>query len=277
MAMTYGGVNYYPITVSLFDEIPMGLTEAKFGMKGIAAAMKLLCKIYKENGYYLLWGKETCTLFTSKVGKEINEEEMQGIVDILLDKGFFNKESYEKYQILTSEEIQKVWLEATKRRKRDLSSLPYMLVKSDKDDDNGRDGNSNKGRECMQNPSNCIQDVANSPKSADNFRQSIVKQNKALPPLTPQGENGGMTSETSSLEIPGYAYNKQTHNMEGLLLTLDQLHIIDPNDVKSILRLSDYGRLGGYVWKIISSARWSMVASKGPYIISALRKGKNRG
>ena len=51
MAMTYGGIQYYPISVILFDEIYMGLIEARYGMKGIAIAMKLLCKIYKENGY----------------------------------------------------------------------------------------------------------------------------------------------------------------------------------------------------------------------------------
>ncbi|MCO7112702.1 DUF4373 domain-containing protein [Bacteroides uniformis] len=30
----------------------MELVEARFGLKGTAAVMKLLCKIHKENGYY---------------------------------------------------------------------------------------------------------------------------------------------------------------------------------------------------------------------------------
>lgn len=128
MAMTYGGIQYYPISVILFDEIYMGLIEARYGMKGIAIAMKLLCKIYKENGYYLLWGEEQCALFTNKVGKDACEEEMQGIVDILVEKGFFDKQSYEKQHVLTSIEIQKVWLEATKRRKRGGYSLPTLYI-----------------------------------------------------------------------------------------------------------------------------------------------------
>ena len=44
MAMTYGGIQYYPISVGLFDEGPKEMTEAKFGMKGTAAVMKLLNK-----------------------------------------------------------------------------------------------------------------------------------------------------------------------------------------------------------------------------------------
>lgn len=132
MAMTYGGMLYFPFKVSFMDEVPIELAEAKFGLKSTAAIMKLLCKIHKENGYYLKWDEEQCLLFTNKAGKDINEQEMQGIVDILVEKGFFDLKTYREQQVLTSIEIQKVWLEATKRRKRDLPSLPYMLVKAGK-------------------------------------------------------------------------------------------------------------------------------------------------
>lgn len=182
MAMSYGGIQYYPISVVLFDEIYMGLIEAKFGMKGIAIAMKLLCKIYKENGYYLQWGEEQCTLFTNKAGKDVNEEEMQGIVDILVEKGFFDKESYESHRILTSIEIQKVWLEATKRRKRgEIASLPYILVKTeteDKKETKGDKGDKETG--CIQNTQNRIQDVTGSTENAGNSGQSIVEYSKEI-------------------------------------------------------------------------------------------------
>ena len=48
-----------------------------------------------------------------------------------------------------------------------------------------------------------------------------------------------------------------------------------PKEIKSILKLSNYGKLGGYVWKVISNARWSTVDSKGAYLISSLRKERN--
>lgn len=53
MAMMYGGMLYFPLKVNLFEEIAVELVEARFGLKGTAAVMKLLCKIHKENGYYL--------------------------------------------------------------------------------------------------------------------------------------------------------------------------------------------------------------------------------
>ena len=86
----YGGMLYFPLKVNLFEEIAVELVEAKFGLKGTAAVMKLLCKIHKENGYYLKWNAEQCTLFTNKAGRDINEQEMQGVVDILVEKVFFD-------------------------------------------------------------------------------------------------------------------------------------------------------------------------------------------
>ena len=59
---------------------------------------------------------------------ELKGKEIDGIIQILLDKGFFDKESYEKFQILTSLEIQHIWIDATCRRKRKLEDLPYLLV-----------------------------------------------------------------------------------------------------------------------------------------------------
>lgn len=101
MAMMYGGMLYFPLKVNLFEEIAVELVEARFGLKGTAAVMKLLCKIHKENGYYLKWNAEQCTLFTNKAGKDINEQEMQGIVDILVEKAFFDPKTYKEQGVLT--------------------------------------------------------------------------------------------------------------------------------------------------------------------------------
>ena len=280
MAMTYGGMLYFPFKVSFMDEVPIELAEAKFGLKSTAAIMKLLCKIHKENGYYLKWDEEQCLLFTNKAGKDINEQEMQGIVDILVEKGFFDLKTYREQQVLTSIEIQKVWLEATKRRKRDLPSLPYMLVKAEGSEKDNKGDTGNENANCTQEQGNCTQHADNSSENACNPQQSKesraneskANESKALPPLTPPGENGGNVPGNSSIEIPGYAYNKQTHNLECLLLDMEQLHISNPDEQKTILRLSDYGRLGHPVWRIIHDTRWSVVNTKGKYLIAALAK-----
>ena len=273
MAMMYGGMLYFPLKVNLFEEIAVELVEARFGLKGTAAVMKLLCKIHKENGYYLKWNAEQCTLFTNKAGRDINEQEMQGIVDILVEKAFFDSKTYKEQGVLTSIEIQKVWLEATKRRKRDLTALPYLLVEAEED-------KPDKDKTCTQKRENCTQDVDIFTENADNSRQSKeskakesrAEESKALPPLTPPGKDGGASGISSDLGIPGYAYNKNTHNLECLMLSLKQLHITDTEEIKKILRLSDYGKLGGIFWKIYHDTNWNRVNSKGGYIISVLAR-----
>lgn len=167
----YGGMLYFPLKVNLFEEIAVELVEAKFGLKGTAAVMKLLCKIHKENGYYLKWNAEQCTLFTNKAGRDINEQEMQGVVDILVEKVFFDPKTYREQGVLTSTEIQKVWLEATKRRKRDLTTLPYLLVETEED-------KPDKDKTCTQKRENCNAGCRHFPRKCMQFQTKQRKQSK---------------------------------------------------------------------------------------------------
>ena len=273
MAMTYTGVMYFPLKVNLPEEMAVELVEAKYGLKGTAVVMKLLCKIYKENGYYLAWSEEQCALFSNKVGRDVTAEEMQGMVDILVAKGFFDRRMYEEQGVLTSGEIQKVWLEATKRRKRELASLPFLLEQFRTKEETATE--SDNGREETHNASEVPPCVCNPDENADNLAQSKEEQSKG------EQRKAGLKEEESAgnkqkQEPPDYARNKQTHNYEGLLLTLNQLRIADPEDVQAILRLSDYGRLGGHVWKVIHGTRWKEISARGKYLIAALAKEKRK-
>ena len=127
MATEYNGINYFPLLTGFFHSDIMELTTAMFGIKGPHAVIMLLCKIYTE-GYYIQWGKEQCMIFARKLGSEYTAETVGEIVNLLVEKGFFARESYEKHRILTSIDIQTVWMEATSRRKRDLSKLPHLLI-----------------------------------------------------------------------------------------------------------------------------------------------------
>ena len=77
-----------------------------------------------------------------------------------------------------------------------------------------------------------------------------------------------------SIEIPGYAYNLATHNIAGLMESLDNHKVTDPKEKQTILRLSDYGRKGTQVWKLLSNTAWSKIGAPGKYIIAALASGR---
>ncbi len=276
--------------INFMEENAMEVIEAKYGIKGSAIVLKLMCKIYKE-GYYIRWDEEQCLIFANKAGREVQAEEVQGIIEILFTKGILDRNSYQENGILTSESIQKVWMEATKRRKRELSELPYLMVKPEKE--NRKADTPPALQEIQQpelfkkektpvNPKNVVHHVAVDAKNACNSGQSKVKEkkaeeNKEFPPSAPpKGEEEERKGDSAYLPIPGYAFNTMTHNYSGLMDTLKRLSITDTGEVNSILRLSDYGRKGTTVWKLIANTCWSDIGAKGRYLVAALNKAKRR-
>ena len=277
MAIAYDGINYFPVGVNFMEENAMEVIEAKYGIKGAAIVLKLLCKIYKE-GYFIRWDEEQCLIFANKAGREVQVAEVQGIIEILFIKGILDRNSYLENGILTSANIQKVWMEATKRRKRDLKALPYLLVKNL----TLQEDEAPEGENVTVNPGNVVHDVAVNAKNACNSGQSKVKENKAeenkeFPPSAPpEGKEEERKEDSASLPIPGYAFNTMTHNYPGLTDTLKRLGINEVSEVNAILRLSDYGRKGTTVWRLIANTCWSDIGAKGRYLIAALNKAKRR-
>ncbi|EXY16549.1 DUF4373 domain-containing protein, partial [Bacteroides fragilis] len=290
--------------VNFMEENAMEVIEAKYGIKGSAIVLKLLCKIYKE-GYFIRWDEEQCLIFANKAGREVQAAEVQGIIEILFIKGIMDKNSYLENGILTSENIQKVWMEATKRRKRELSELPYLMVKTEKENDkpekeSGKPDNASTQQEVEQpkplkegkaavgtgdvavSPGNVVHDVAVDAKNACNSGQSKVKksrakENKELPPSAPpEGKEEERKEDSVSLPIPGYAFNTMTHNYPELTDTLQRLGINEVGEVNAILRLSDYGRKGTTVWRLIANTCWSDIGAKGRYLIAALNRAKRK-
>ena len=290
MAIAYDGINYFPMGVNFMEENAMEVIEAKYGIKGPAIVLKLLCKIYKE-GYFIRWDEEQCLIFANKAGREVQAAEVQGIIEILFIKEILDRNSYLENGILTSESIQKVWLEATKRRKRELSELPYLMVRPEKE--NGKPDNASTQQEIEQlkplkegkasaDTGNVVHHVAVNAKNACNSGQSKVKENKEeenkeFPPSAPpKGKEEERKEDSASLPIPGYAFNTMTHNYPGLTDTLKRLGINEVSEVNAILRLSDYGRKGTTVWRLIANTCWSDIGTKGRYLIAALNKAKRK-
>ena len=277
MAIAYDGINYFPVGVNFMEENAMEVIEAKYGIKGSAIVLKLLCKIYKE-GYFIRWDEEQCLIFANKAGREVQAAEVQGIIEILFIKGILDRNSYLENGILTSANIQKIWMEATKRRKRDLKALPYLLVNNLTQ----QETEAPEGENVTISPGNVVHDVAVNAKNACNSGQSKVKEKKAeenkelTPSAPPKGKEKEWEEVSAPLPIPGYAFNTMTHNYPGLTDTLKRLGITEAGEVNAILRLSDYGRKGTRVWQLIANTCWSDIGVKGRYLIAALNKAKRK-
>lgn len=269
MATTFAGINYFPLSTQFFERREIEILEATYGCRGTHVIFKLMAKIY-NNGYFIKWGKDEALIFASKLGSEITPELLNGIIELLVDKEFFDQESFRKHGIITSREIQKTWIEATARRKRDLAECQYLLI--DKEELTDEEKPKKESKKCKQKTS------SNS-ENADNFRQSKVdkeeKEDKELPPSTPPEGNSKeerRSEPVREIEVPLYALDINTHNYEGLRQTLRHLRVTDINEVNAIMHFSNFGRKCTPIWSILSKTVWSKIKEPGKYLISMLRK-----
>ena len=69
------------------------------------------------------------------------------------------------------------------------------------------------------------------------------------PSISPQRETG--KNEEVLLLPPEYALNKNTHNYEGLMEELQRQKVTVIKEINAILRLTDFGKLKGKIWKIL--------------------------
>ena len=97
-------------------------------------------------------------------------------------------------------------------------------------------------------------------KTSSALANKLNKENKENPSLSPQGETGRRKEEIL-LTPPEYTLNRQTHNY---------------HDLNAILRLTDFGKLGGKIWKILYELNSSpqlkaRIVMPGKYILKLLR------
>lgn len=118
------GLDFFPLNTVLDDKFQ--LIEAEFGLKGFAIVVKLLQKIYRDEGYYCEWNDDVRLLFAQSVGQNVNL--VSDIVRSCIRRGLFDGDMLEKYEVLTSAGIQKRFFGSTSRRVSVDVIKDYLLV-----------------------------------------------------------------------------------------------------------------------------------------------------
>lgn len=121
------GLDYFPLDVDFFNDEKIEFVSAKYGELGENVCIKLLCRIYR-NGYFLPWDDDAALLFAKRAGDKITTELVAGVVQELLKRGFLSQHHFDQYGILTSNGIQKRFLEAVRRRKQASMQAEYLIA-----------------------------------------------------------------------------------------------------------------------------------------------------
>lgn len=90
MAIAYDGINYFPVGVNFMEENAMEVIEAKYGIKGSAIVLKLLCKIYKE-GYFIRWDEEQCLILPTRREERCRPLRYRGSLRSSSSKGYWTE------------------------------------------------------------------------------------------------------------------------------------------------------------------------------------------
>lgn len=119
------GLEYFPLDVDMDQDDKVALIEAQHGLVGFGVVIKLLMKIYKH-GYFYEWTEKQQLLFSKRVNVDINS--INVIINDCIKWELFDKNAFETYKVLTSQGIQKRYMEAVGRRQKVKIYKEYLLL-----------------------------------------------------------------------------------------------------------------------------------------------------
>lgn len=119
------GLEYFPFDVDFFQDLRIRKLIKYQGGKAITVYALLLCLIYKS-GYYIKWDNELPFIISEQTGYD--EAYIQEVINCCLSIGLFSKELFKSERVMTSNGIQKRYMNINRISKRTASITEYNLI-----------------------------------------------------------------------------------------------------------------------------------------------------
>ena len=125
------GLDYFSFDVSFFEDKKVKVLKSRYGADGIIVYIYLLTMIYKEDGYYMAFDKDTEYVVSDDLN--MNYKKIGQILNFLLERSLFSDTLFKSDKVLTSEGIQKRFQEAKKGSKKpiEVDKRFWILSKND--------------------------------------------------------------------------------------------------------------------------------------------------
>lgn len=119
------GIDYFPFDVDFFSDIKIRKIARACGSQATSILICLLCNIYKDKGYYILWDEDLPFVIADTVG--VSEGAVKEVILKALQVDFFDQDIYKKHNVLTSLGIQKRFKSAVYKREKIEYIEEYMV------------------------------------------------------------------------------------------------------------------------------------------------------
>jgi len=122
---TKQGLEYFSFDTDFFSDVKIRRISRACGPASTSILICLLCNIYRDKGYYISWDENLPFVVADTVGT--TEGAVEEVVKKAIQVGFFDKELFDKYQILTSNGIQNRFKSAVTRRQEIEYVVDYLV------------------------------------------------------------------------------------------------------------------------------------------------------
>lgn len=298
------GLDYFPLNTDFMHDRVVRRVMKREGDSAFTILLYTLSYIYSGEGYYLLADGDFCDELSDQLFTTDNDH-VRRVLCLFVEYGFFDPSLYDRYHILTSPDIQRQYLFITKRRSRrhilpDYCLLPDEGAMQSDGKDGAEDPSSEISSDALLDTAAEIPDIVTQTldtvtesrdattkmphiKRKEKERKENILPNPPLPKGGDEEEGGDFSngkpakkireltqSDIDRMQAPADGHPR---NLPGLLDNL-RLYHVPPSEQYAIVLKSNYGEIGGKVWKGFSVIRSSAGKIKlpGHYLLSVMNK-----
>lgn len=119
------GLEYFSFDTDFFSDVKIRRISRACGPASTSILICLLCNIYRDKGYYIAWDENLPFVVADTIGT--TEGAVEEVIKKAIQVGFFDKELFDKYKILTSNGIQTRFKSAVSRREEIEYVVDYLV------------------------------------------------------------------------------------------------------------------------------------------------------
>lgn len=120
------GLDYFPFDTDMDQDKKIRLLEIIHPADGWKFWTKILPRLYKDEGYFFEANIENLQLLSRDINVDINS--IEACINTCIKQELFNKDLWDRFQILSSKRIQINYLHATQRRKKVWIIKDFLLL-----------------------------------------------------------------------------------------------------------------------------------------------------